>query len=192
MKTDTIHNKMNLYYTCITAAPFNALIVLDPEGKLYYASLGENITNLKDILVKDFQHQKRVQLKPLSTLSNKSNTSITVDKFMQLLINPTVPQDIPVEIIFGTRLQRKVWQELMTIPVGEVSTYGEIATRLNLSGKHARVVGAGCGANRIAIVIPCHRAIGADKKLTGYRYGKDTKAHLLKQELGEKYSQICS
>ncbi|KAI5957684.1 MGT1 [Candida theae] len=189
MKTDTRRN-IHLYYTYISSTPYDAMIVLDREGKLYYASLGQNITNLQNLLVEDFSRQKHVHLKPLSTLPDKTMTSITADKFEQLLLNPKIPQDIPIEMIFGTRLQRKIWQELMDIPVGEVRTYGQIADNLNLSKKHARVVGAGCGANRIAIVIPCHRAIGTDKKLTGYRYGKDAKAYLLEHELEKKFSRM--
>ncbi|CCG24041.1 DNA repair methyltransferase [Candida orthopsilosis Co 90-125] len=183
--------KKNLYYTSLLATPTNALLVLDPEGKLYYASLGQNIVNLQNLLVKDFQGQKHVQLKPLSTVADKTKAETTIGKFRQLLVDPKVPQDIPIEIIFGTRLQRQIWQELMNIPIGEVKTYSQIAGKLNLSGKHARAIGAGCGANRIAIVIPCHRAIGANKKLTGYRYGKDTKTYLLKHELEEKFSEIA-
>ena len=78
----------------------------------------------------------------------------------------------------------------MKIPIGEVKTYTQIADGLNLLGKYARVIGAGCSSNRIAIVVPCHRVVGSDKQLTGYRYGKDTKAYLLKHELGDKLLEI--
>ncbi|KAI5959198.1 MGT1 [Candida margitis] len=189
MKTNNRQMK-NLYYTAVYATPVNALLVLDTEGRLYYASLGQNITDLQNLLVKDFRSQSHVQLKPLSTLTDKIKAENTIAKFKQLIEDPKEPQDIPIEILFGTRLQRRVWQELIDIPVGQVKTYGQIAERLDLSEKFARAVGAGCGANRIAIVIPCHRVVGADRKLTGYRYGTETKAYLLKHELGNKFSEM--
>ena len=182
--------RKHLYYTSVFATPVNALLVVDPEGKLYYASLGQNITNLQNLLVKDFQHQKHVQLKPLSTIHDKCKATETVERFKQLIEDPRKPQEFTIEIIFGTRLQRRIWQELMKMPIGEVKTYTQIADGLNLLGKYARVIGAGCSSNRIAIVVPCHRAVGSDKQLTGYRYGKDTKAYLLKHELGDKLLEI--
>src|SRR5207247_131999 len=67
----------------------------------------------------------------------------------------------------GTTFQRLVWDELLTIPYGETTSYGELAERLGRPGA-ARAVGLANGGNPIAIVIPCHRVIGADGTLTGY------------------------
>ncbi len=70
----------------------------------------------------------------------------------------------------GTAFQQQVWAALREIPPGETATYGEIARRI---GKPAavRAVGTACGANQIAVAIPCHRVVGSDGKLTGYRWG---------------------
>ena len=73
----------------------------------------------------------------------------------------------------------KVWKELVKIPAGQTRTYKELA---DLLGTHSRVIGNCCGANRIAVLIPCHRVVGANNKLTGYRWGKSYKEYLLKQE----------
>jgi O-6-methylguanine DNA methyltransferase len=81
----------------------------------------------------------------------------------------------------GTEFQKTVWQELMKIPFGETTSYGELASLLgdpNLS----RAVGMANGKNPIAIVIPCHRVIGSDGSLTGYAGGLDRKKALLQLE----------
>jgi methylated-DNA-[protein]-cysteine S-methyltransferase len=71
-----------------------------------------------------------------------------------------------------------VWRELLQIPYGTTATYGEIAERIGRPGR-ARAVGAANGRNPIAIVVPCHRVIGAGGKLTGYGGGLERKRELL-------------
>lgn len=83
----------------------------------------------------------------------------------------------------GTDFQRTVWNELRTIPVGSTVTYGALAARLGLP-RAARAVGLANGANPIAIVVPCHRVIGADGALTGYGGGIARKQWLLAHEAG--------
>jgi methylated-DNA-[protein]-cysteine S-methyltransferase len=82
----------------------------------------------------------------------------------------------------GTEFQRRVWGVLATVPWGTTTTYGAIAARLGLPPGAARAVGAANGANPIAIVLPCHRVIGADGRLTGYAGGLERKALLLRLE----------
>jgi len=82
----------------------------------------------------------------------------------------------------GSDFQRRVWNELTLIPYGETTTYGEIARRLDLSPDAARAVGSANGANPIAIIVPCHRVIGANGALTGYAYGLEHKRRLLELE----------
>jgi methylated-DNA-[protein]-cysteine S-methyltransferase len=83
----------------------------------------------------------------------------------------------------GTDFQHQVWQALRTIPYGETRSYGEIAGQI---GRHkaVRAVGAANGANPVAIIVPCHRVIGADGTLTGFGGGLDIKARLLDLEGG--------
>lgn len=82
----------------------------------------------------------------------------------------------------GTVFQRRVWDELTKIPYGETVTYGELARRLELTPEAARAVGAANGTNPIAVVVPCHRVIGANGALTGYAYGLEYKRWLLELE----------
>lgn len=81
----------------------------------------------------------------------------------------------------ATAFQRRVWQALREIPRGETRTYAQIAEEIG-SPKSVRAVGAACGANPLALVVPCHRVIGANGALTGYRWGKDRKRRLLEIE----------
>ena len=87
----------------------------------------------------------------------------------------------------GTTFQKKVWNELLKIPFGETITYQELAINLG-DQKLVRAVGTANGRNPIAIVIPCHRVIGAGNKLTGYAGGLERKLWLLNHEM--KYSPL--
>lgn len=88
--------------------------------------------------------------------------------------------DLPLDAA-GTEFQRQAWQQLALIPFGETITYGEQAIRMGDRNK-MRAVGAANGKNPIPIVVPCHRVVGADGKLTGFAGGLDTKAWLLDHE----------
>lgn len=89
--------------------------------------------------------------------------------------------------LHGKPLQRQVWQRLLEIPYGETTTYGKVAARVDEDlydaglepYKRPRVVGAAIGRNPVAVVVPCHRVIGADGSLTGYFGGLERKKVLL-------------
>lgn len=81
----------------------------------------------------------------------------------------------------GTEFQRRVWEALLTIPYGETRSYGQIALQIGAPGA-ARAVGLANGHNPVAIIVPCHRVIGAAGKLTGYGGGLDRKQSLLTLE----------
>jgi methylated-DNA-[protein]-cysteine S-methyltransferase len=81
----------------------------------------------------------------------------------------------------GTEFQQQVWQMLQTIPLGKTISYGELATKIG-KPTAARAVGMANSLNPVAIVVPCHRVIGAKAKLTGYAGGLDRKQWLLQHE----------
>jgi AraC family transcriptional regulator of adaptative response/methylated-DNA-[protein]-cysteine methyltransferase len=81
----------------------------------------------------------------------------------------------------ATAFQQRVWQALMAIPRGETRTYAQIAEAVG-SPAAVRAVGTACGANLLAVVVPCHRVVGADGRLTGYRWGVERKKRLLAME----------
>jgi methylated-DNA-[protein]-cysteine S-methyltransferase len=84
----------------------------------------------------------------------------------------------------GTEFQKKVWKELTRIPYGETISYGELALRVG-NPKAARAVGMANNKNPIPVIVPCHRVIGKDGKLTGFGGGLDVKQVLL--DLEQKY-----
>ena len=84
----------------------------------------------------------------------------------------------------GTPFQRRVWAELEAIPYGETISYGELARRVGQPSA-ARAVGLANGRNPVAVIVPCHRVIGADGSLTGYGGGMERKEILLGLERGE-------
>ena len=79
----------------------------------------------------------------------------------------------------GTVFQRKVWEHILSIPYGKTLHYGDVARALNTS---PRAVGGACARNPIPLLIPCHRVIGFNGDLTGYRWGKERKKALLDLE----------
>lgn len=89
----------------------------------------------------------------------------------------------------GTEFQRSVWDALHTIPYGETLTYGELAMRIK-KPTAARAVGAANGANPLPIITPCHRVIGADRSLTGFGGGLETKSYLLLLETRDLLSDL--
>ncbi|MDD3444469.1 MAG: methylated-DNA--[protein]-cysteine S-methyltransferase, partial [Zavarzinia sp.] len=93
---------------------------------------------------------------------------------------PGLAADLPLDLR-GTAFEIAVWQALRAIPVGETRTYGALAAAIGKPGA-ARAVGRACGANPVSILVPCHRAVGADGSLTGYRWGTARKRRLLEME----------
>lgn len=85
----------------------------------------------------------------------------------------------------GTEFEKRVWSELRRIPFGSTATYGEIAARLG-DLNATRAVGTANAKNPVAVVIPCHRVIGADGELTGYAGGLHRKRWLLAHEAGQQ------
>lgn len=81
----------------------------------------------------------------------------------------------------GTKFRKKVWKILTEIPYGETKTYGEIAYEISPT-MSAQAVGGAVGSNPIGIIIPCHRVLGKNGKLTGYSAGLEKKIELLKLE----------
>lgn len=93
--------------------------------------------------------------------------------------------ELPLDIR-GTLFQQRVWQALRAIAPGETSTYAALAARIGAPSAVRAVAGA-CAANPLAVAIPCHRVVGSDGRLTGYRWGVDRKRALLGREVDESF-----
>lgn len=96
---------------------------------------------------------------------------------------PGRPHDLPLDVA-GTAFQQAVWRELARVPPGETVSYAALAVRAGKPGA-ARAAGTACGANPIAVLVPCHRAVRADGSMGGYAWGLDRKAELLARERGQ-------
>ncbi len=93
---------------------------------------------------------------------------------------PGLGLDLPLDVR-GTAFQQRVWRALLAIPVGETASYTEIARRIG-SPASVRAVAQACGANGLAVAIPCHRVVRIDGALSGYRWGVERKRALLDRE----------
>jgi len=103
-----------------------------------------------------------------------------VDRVAALIANPAMRFDLPLDPT-GSEFQRRVWQALRQISVGKTASYAEIARAIGRP-KATRAVAQACGANPIAVAIPCHRVVRSDGRLSGYRWGVERKAMLLRAE----------
>ncbi|MEA2175708.1 MAG: AraC family transcriptional regulator [Blastocatellia bacterium] len=93
---------------------------------------------------------------------------------------PALGLDLPLDVR-GTAFQQRVWQALQKIPAGSTASYADIAHRIG-SPKSVRAVAQACGANALAVAIPCHRVVRNDGALSGYRWGVERKRALLERE----------
>jgi AraC family transcriptional regulator of adaptative response/methylated-DNA-[protein]-cysteine methyltransferase len=96
--------------------------------------------------------------------------------------NPSAGLDLPLDVR-GTAFQQRVWEALRRIPAGSTASYAEIAGHIG-EPQSARAVAQACGANNLAVAIPCHRVIRTDGDLSGYRWGVERKERLLRREKG--------
>jgi AraC family transcriptional regulator of adaptative response/methylated-DNA-[protein]-cysteine methyltransferase len=91
-----------------------------------------------------------------------------------------VPKDVPLDIR-GTAFQWRVWRALTGIPRGETRSYSEVAAAIGRPSA-VRAVARACATNPISLVVPCHRVVGKDGAVTGYRWGVGVKKALLDKE----------
>jgi len=103
-----------------------------------------------------------------------------VAKVVGFIEAPRIGLDLPLDIR-GTAFQQRVWKELQRIPAGNTVSYSEVANRIGLPSS-ARAVAQACGANALAVAIPCHRVVRNNGDISGYRWGVDRKRALLARE----------
>ena len=107
-------------------------------------------------------------------------------RWLDIYFQGKEPPFMPAMNLRTTAFRKAVWRNLLTIPYGQTTTYGEIAkhiaVQLHLPQISARAVGGAVSHNAISLIIPCHRVVGSDGSLTGYAGGIDRKICLLKME----------
>ncbi|OBJ05147.1 methylated-DNA--[protein]-cysteine S-methyltransferase [Mycobacterium sp. 1465703.0] len=144
-----------------------------PIGLLTLAGHGSVLTHLR--MVDQTYEPSRTDWSP-----NPQAFSEAVEQLAAYFAGERIDFDFAFDL-HGSEFQRRVWQALLTIPYGETRSYGQIADQIGASGS-ARAVGLANGHNPIAIVVPCHRVIGANGSLTGYGGGLNRKRTLLDLE----------
>lgn len=107
-----------------------------------------------------------------------------VAQVVGLIEAPAVGLDLPLDLR-GTAFQERVWQALRDIPPGSTASYAQIAERIG-APKSFRAVAQACGANSVAVAIPCHRVVRSNGELSGYRWGVERKQQLLAREKAPK------
>ncbi len=129
-----------------------------------------------EALVRDLQHRFR----KAHLIGGDRAFEELVAKVVGFVEAPKLGLDLPLDVR-GTAFQQRVWQALVEIPLGSTASYTEIAKRIG-APKSVRAVAGACGANPIAVVIPCHRVLRHDGNLSGYHWGVERKQALLDRE----------
>jgi len=162
-----------IHYTT-TDSPLGRLLVATTTRGLCAIMFGDSDPELAVQLREQFPQA----VLRLSTSDEQLTEAVTF-VLSRLTEHPSA-QTLPFHVR-ATAFQQRVWQALLEIPRGETRTYSQIAEAVG-SPKAVRAVGTACGSNLLAVVIPCHRVVGSDGKLTGYRWGTDRKRQLLELE----------
>ena len=122
-----------------------------------------------------------------NTLSKERTTQETpvlaeTKRWLDLYFAGTEPDFTPPLHPTGSEFQKAMWALLLKIPYGQTVTYGDLARQLGTGKMSAQAVGGAVGHNKISVIIPCHRVVGANGSLTGYAGGIDKKVNLLTLE----------
>jgi AraC family transcriptional regulator of adaptative response/methylated-DNA-[protein]-cysteine methyltransferase len=134
--------------------------------------LGDDVPLVRAALERRFPH---AQLEPAP-----DDVRDVLAAVVRAVDEPDVARALPLDVR-GTAFQRRVWRALRALRSGETTTYAQLATAIGRPGA-ARAVAAACAANPVAIAVPCHRVVGSDGELRGYRWGVERKRALLARE----------
>jgi len=127
-------------------------------------------------LAQDLRHQ----FPKANLVAREDDQEALVAQVVGLIEKPGAGLDLPLDVR-GTAFQQLVWDALQRIPPGSTATYKDIARQIGTPGA-VRAVARACGANALAVAIPCHRVIRNDGTLSGYRWGVERKRALLARE----------
>ena len=161
--------------------PFGWMIVGATDRGLCWLSLAGTKAEAEKALRTEF---------PLATLRRDTKLARWIDAAIadvregnDLVQKATAPQAQERLDLRGTVFQLRVWQALKQIPRGQTRSYSQLAREMGIP-KSTRAVARACAVNRVAIVVPCHRVVGASGSLTGYRWGVERKRQILEAERG--------
>lgn len=146
------------------------------ERGLCSVILGNDAATMREELRQRFPYAR------LTEGDADSDATRAIAEVVREIEAPTGRLQLPLDLR-GTTFQQMVWQALLEIPVGETSTYAKVARKIGRP-QAVRAVGTACGANRLAVVVPCHRVLSSAGGLSGYRWGVEWKRALLAVERG--------
>ncbi len=156
----------------IASSPFGLILIAATSSGVCWLGIHDSAAYLEAELQRDFSRAAIVH-------GDDELRELAID-VVAFICSAKASLRLPVDIR-ATPFQLAVWRELCAIPPGATRSYGEIAGRVGRP-RAARAVGHANGSNPLAILIPCHRAVGAGGRLTGYRWGCEYKRRLLEHE----------
>ncbi len=173
---------MHIEYAFAKTSLGTLLVAATPRG-VCAVKLGDDATVLVTDLAGEYPAATRARVSaPSSSLAS------WVEGIVATIDGSRPRSDVPLDVQ-GSAFQWKVWRELQKIPLGETRSYSEIATAIG-SPKAIRAVGSACANNRVAVVVPCHRAVRLDGGLGGYRWGLERKKRLLESERATRVKRM--
>ena len=153
-----------------------SILVAASERGVCAISIGDDPDELARGLQDRFKHAELI--------GGDAGFEALVARVVGVVEAPQLGQDLPLDVR-GTAFQQRVWEALRAIPAGRTASYAEIARKIG-APRSARAVAAACGANPVAIAIPCHRVVHSDGTISGYRWGVERKRKLLEREAEAK------
>ena len=162
---------MRIAYT-IVPSPLGYLLVATTEKGICAVKLGDEADVLERTLILEFARAE--------IFRDDHTYKEWVQAILDLIVGDVPDLDLPLDVQ-GTAFQKQVWQALQKIPYGETRTYTDIARALG-KPQAGRAVGNACGANPIALIVPCHRVVRSNGSLGGYHWGIERKQKLLAYE----------
>lgn len=158
-----------------------------PFGNVCIASTLKGICYIAFLTTKNSAIEELKNRFPNAIYSEKENKMHR--QVVEILKNTDNNKGVIRLHIHGTPFQVKIWEALLKIPVGRLTTYGDIAKEIE-SPKASRAVGTAIGANPVAFIIPCHRVIQSSGKLGGYMWGEDRKSAIIGWEAAQQNKEI--
>ena len=169
----------SIYYA-IRVSGLGPLMMAATERGVCFAQFGETLDQLLNQLKSEFPEA--------SFTESPGRKGVELDKWIEALdahVSQNAPRpDLPLDLR-GTSFQLRVWRFLLSIKEGDVLSYGELAKEID-KPKAFRAVASACGANRVGVLVPCHRVLRGNGELGGYRWGIERKRVLLDAERGRK------
>jgi len=162
---------MNINYV-VTDCELGKLLVARTKRGVCSVTFGDDVDGMRTALDKEFPNAEIVE--------DVEGVKNAVDAIIKFLAGKNKRLVLPLDLQ-ATAFQLQVWDFLRQIPYGETRSYTEVAEGIG-DKKKVRAVAQACAKNRVAVVIPCHRVVASDGKLSGYRWGVERKRRLLQNE----------